>query len=78
MTDVESTYADFIASGRTGRRNALHNILGNSSDLDSRELSLKLTELEINKTSEGDEAGESQHSSRDQAVDSEESKPDSI
>uniref|UniRef100_A0A3B3RMX3 cAMP-dependent protein kinase inhibitor alpha n=1 Tax=Paramormyrops kingsleyae TaxID=1676925 RepID=A0A3B3RMX3_9TELE len=52
MTDVESTYADFIASGRTGRRNALHNILGNSSDLDSRELSLKLTELEINKASE--------------------------
>ncbi|XP_072567191.1 cAMP-dependent protein kinase inhibitor alpha-like [Paramormyrops kingsleyae] len=77
MTDVESTYADFIASGRTGRRNALHNILGNSSDLDSRELSLKLTELEINKASEGDEAEESQNSSRDQAVDSEECKPDS-
>ncbi|CAM4585180.1 unnamed protein product [Lepidochelys kempii] len=31
MTDVESTYADFIASGRTGRRNALHDILVSST-----------------------------------------------
>lgn len=27
MTDVETTYAHFIASGRTGRRNAIHDIL---------------------------------------------------
>ncbi|XP_075776601.1 cAMP-dependent protein kinase inhibitor alpha isoform X1 [Pelodiscus sinensis] len=68
MTDVESTYADFIASGRTGRRNALHDILVSSTSGNSSELSLKLSELDINKTeSEGDaqrnpteQAGETQ------------------
>ncbi|XP_075776602.1 cAMP-dependent protein kinase inhibitor alpha isoform X2 [Pelodiscus sinensis] len=50
MTDVESTYADFIASGRTGRRNALHDILVSSTSGNSSELSLKLSELDINKT----------------------------
>lgn len=54
MTDVESTYADFIASGRTGRRNALHDILVSSSSGNTSELALKLSELDINK-SEGDE-----------------------
>ncbi|XP_048363953.1 cAMP-dependent protein kinase inhibitor alpha isoform X1 [Sphaerodactylus townsendi] len=55
MTDVESTYADFIASGRTGRRNALHDILVSSTSGNSSELSLKLSELDINKTEgEGD------------------------
>ncbi|KAM8967825.1 cAMP-dependent protein kinase inhibitor alpha [Pelodytes ibericus] len=54
MTDVESTYADFIASGRTGRRNALHDILGASESGNSSELALKLSELDMNK-SEGDE-----------------------
>ncbi|KAG9468992.1 hypothetical protein GDO78_021453 [Eleutherodactylus coqui] len=54
MTDVESTYADFIASGRTGRRNALHDILVSTSSGNSSELALKLSELDINK-SEGDE-----------------------
>lgn len=54
MTDVESTYADFIASGRTGRRNALHDILVSSSSGNTSELALKLSELDINKT-EGDE-----------------------
>ncbi|CAM4503192.1 unnamed protein product [Caretta caretta] len=49
MTDVESTYADFIASGRTGRRNALHDILVSSTSGNSSELSLKLSELDINK-----------------------------
>ncbi|XP_066435142.1 cAMP-dependent protein kinase inhibitor alpha [Eleutherodactylus coqui] len=53
MTDVESTYADFIASGRTGRRNALHDILVSTSSGNSSELALKLSELDINK-SEGD------------------------
>lgn len=50
MTDVESTYADFIASGRTGRRNALHDILVSSASGNSSELSLKLSELDLNKT----------------------------
>ncbi|XP_063248210.1 cAMP-dependent protein kinase inhibitor alpha isoform X1 [Prinia subflava] len=55
MTDVESTYADFIASGRTGRRNALHDILVSSPGGNSSELALKLSELDINKTEgEGD------------------------
>ncbi|XP_058873234.1 cAMP-dependent protein kinase inhibitor alpha isoform X2 [Acipenser ruthenus] len=45
MTDVESTYADFIASGRTGRRNAMHDIRGAPSDLDP-DLSQKLSELD--------------------------------
>ncbi|KYO25940.1 cAMP-dependent protein kinase inhibitor alpha isoform B [Alligator mississippiensis] len=55
MTDVESTYADFIASGRTGRRNALHDILVSSTGGNSSELALKLAELDINKTEgEGD------------------------
>ncbi|NXQ53193.1 IPKA inhibitor, partial [Anthoscopus minutus] len=42
MTDVESTYADFIASGRTGRRNALHDILVSSPGGNSSELALFL------------------------------------
>ncbi|OXB61546.1 hypothetical protein ASZ78_010749, partial [Callipepla squamata] len=52
MTDVESTYADFIASGRTGRRNALHDILVSSPGGNSSELALKLSELDINKAVE--------------------------
>lgn len=49
MTDVETTYADFIASGRTGRRNAIHDILVSSSSGNSNELALKLAGLDINK-----------------------------
>ncbi|XP_068090939.1 cAMP-dependent protein kinase inhibitor alpha [Hyperolius riggenbachi] len=56
MTDVESTYADFIASGRTGRRNALHDILTTSSG-NTSDLALKLSELDINKP-EGDTENE--------------------
>ncbi|XP_029447367.1 cAMP-dependent protein kinase inhibitor alpha [Rhinatrema bivittatum] len=55
MTDVESTYADFIASGRTGRRNALHDILASSDSGNTSDLALKLSEIDINKDeSEGD------------------------
>lgn len=51
MTDVESSsYEDFIASGRTGRRNALHDILGSASNLESSELSETLSKLNISKT----------------------------
>lgn len=50
MTDVEATYEDFIASGRTGRRNAVHDILGESGGLDARGLSQTLSELNISKT----------------------------
>uniref|UniRef100_A0A671T785 cAMP-dependent protein kinase inhibitor alpha-like n=1 Tax=Sinocyclocheilus anshuiensis TaxID=1608454 RepID=A0A671T785_9TELE len=49
MTDVEVTYEDFIASGRTGRRNAVHDILGSSGGLDASGLSQTLSELNISK-----------------------------
>uniref|UniRef100_A0AAY4AAS3 cAMP-dependent protein kinase inhibitor alpha n=1 Tax=Denticeps clupeoides TaxID=299321 RepID=A0AAY4AAS3_9TELE len=45
MTDVESTYEDFIASGRTGRRNALHDILGPAGGLESSKLSKALVDI---------------------------------
>lgn len=63
MTDVEATYEDFIASGRTGRRNAVHDILGDSSGLDPGQLSQTLSELNINKADEGNDGEQSQGSS---------------
>ncbi|XP_061587241.1 cAMP-dependent protein kinase inhibitor alpha-like [Cololabis saira] len=66
MSDVEATYADFIASGRSGRRNALHDILQSPSDPDGRELSLtlSLSQLHINTGGgDGDDAEDSQSSS---------------
>ncbi|KAG8441913.1 hypothetical protein GDO86_010914 [Hymenochirus boettgeri] len=63
MTDVESTYADFIASGRTGRRNALHDILVSSTSGNTSDLALKLSELDINK-SEGDEKDQASQSDK--------------
>uniref|UniRef100_A0A3P9KAF6 cAMP-dependent protein kinase inhibitor alpha n=1 Tax=Oryzias latipes TaxID=8090 RepID=A0A3P9KAF6_ORYLA len=41
MSDVEAAYADFIASGRTGRRNALHDILQSPTDAEGGALILK-------------------------------------
>lgn len=52
MTDVEVTYEDFIASGRSGRRNAVHDILGTSGGLDASGLSQTLSELNISKAGE--------------------------
>ncbi|XP_033838667.1 cAMP-dependent protein kinase inhibitor alpha-like [Periophthalmus magnuspinnatus] len=63
MSDVEATYADFIASGRTGRRNAMHDILQSPTDPDGREmpLTLSLSQLHINAGGgEGDEAEDGQ------------------
>ncbi|XP_036378180.1 cAMP-dependent protein kinase inhibitor alpha isoform X1 [Megalops cyprinoides] len=65
MTDVESSYEDFIASGRTGRRNALHDIRGTPGDTEHSDLTQKLSELDINKSSEGDDAEKSQGPSTD-------------
>ncbi|KAA8587513.1 hypothetical protein FQN60_016375 [Etheostoma spectabile] len=50
MSDVEATYADFIASGRTGRRNAMHDILQSPTDPEGRglPLTLSLSQLHIN------------------------------
>uniref|UniRef100_UPI00398F4E58 cAMP-dependent protein kinase inhibitor alpha isoform X1 n=1 Tax=Pristiophorus japonicus TaxID=55135 RepID=UPI00398F4E58 len=61
MTDVETSYADFIASGRTGRRNALHDILGSPSGVNTSDLSLTFAELNIDKK-EGDAEKETQTS----------------
>ncbi|XP_026860247.1 cAMP-dependent protein kinase inhibitor alpha [Electrophorus electricus] len=55
MTDVEATYEDFIASGRTGRRNAVHDILGDSGELDASGLTQTLSDLCINKADEGND-----------------------
>ncbi|XP_007571733.1 cAMP-dependent protein kinase inhibitor alpha [Poecilia latipinna] len=65
MSDVESTYADFIASGRTGRRNALHDILQSPTDPDGRELplTLSLSQLHINAGGGDEEDAEDSHSS---------------
>ncbi|XP_026794061.1 cAMP-dependent protein kinase inhibitor alpha [Pangasianodon hypophthalmus] len=73
MTDVEATYEDFIASGRTGRRNAVHDILGETGGLDASGLSQTLSELNINKTDEGND-GEKSSSSSDSNPKPEESK----
>uniref|UniRef100_A0A3Q1JDM9 cAMP-dependent protein kinase inhibitor alpha n=1 Tax=Anabas testudineus TaxID=64144 RepID=A0A3Q1JDM9_ANATE len=65
MSDVEATYADFIASGRTGRRNALHDILQSPTDPEGRELplTLSLSQLHINAGGGGNGADDSQSSS---------------
>ncbi|KAM6918843.1 cAMP-dependent protein kinase inhibitor alpha-like [Xenentodon cancila] len=66
MSDVEATYADFIASGRSGRRNALHDILQSPTDPDGRDLplTLSLSQLHINQGGgDGDDAEDSQSSS---------------
>ncbi|XP_017571968.1 cAMP-dependent protein kinase inhibitor alpha [Pygocentrus nattereri] len=75
MTDVEATYEDFIASGRTGRRNAVHDILGDSGGLDTSQLSQTLSELNINKADEGN-VGEKSQGSSDSHPKPEESKGD--
>ncbi|XP_042188332.1 cAMP-dependent protein kinase inhibitor alpha [Callorhinchus milii] len=65
MTDVETSYADFIASGRTGRRNALHDILGTPSNVNTSDLTLKLAELNIDKkVGEGDAEKDTQTSTK--------------
>ncbi|CAM9705095.1 unnamed protein product [Lampetra planeri] len=47
MTDVEEAFAEFVASGRSGRRNALPDILGSPSGSTNPELPLQLSELSI-------------------------------
>uniref|UniRef100_A0A3B5KR69 cAMP-dependent protein kinase inhibitor alpha n=1 Tax=Takifugu rubripes TaxID=31033 RepID=A0A3B5KR69_TAKRU len=66
MTDVEATYEDFIASRRSGRRNAIHEIPavpGPTGSTGPTELSEGLAQLSINQSGEkaqrGDKEGES-------------------
>ena len=56
MAEVEATYADFIASGRTGRRNAMHDILQSPSDPQGGQLplSLSLSQLHIHTARRGE------------------------
>ncbi|XP_030613158.1 cAMP-dependent protein kinase inhibitor alpha [Archocentrus centrarchus] len=63
MTDVEATYEDFIASRRSGRRNAIHDIPESSGAPGTTDLSQSLAQLNINKSgAEGEDAEKSQDS----------------
>ncbi|XP_015244856.1 PREDICTED: cAMP-dependent protein kinase inhibitor alpha [Cyprinodon variegatus] len=58
MTDVEATYEDFIASRRSGRRNAIHEIAGSAGVQGAADLSQTLAQLNINKS--GDKEDETE------------------
>ncbi|CDQ84884.1 unnamed protein product [Oncorhynchus mykiss] len=59
MTDVEATYEDFIASRRTGRRNAVHDIPQSPEAQGPSNLSQDLAQLNINKSGEREDAEKS-------------------
>uniref|UniRef100_A0A8C1DQU8 Protein kinase (cAMP-dependent, catalytic) inhibitor beta n=1 Tax=Cyprinus carpio carpio TaxID=630221 RepID=A0A8C1DQU8_CYPCA len=50
MTDVEPVVSDFEATGRTGRRNALPDILGSTAGPGAADLPDKLAELSVGGT----------------------------
>lgn len=52
MTDVEATYEDFIASRRSGRRNAIHEIPAVAGGQGPAELSEGLAQLSVNLSGE--------------------------
>lgn len=54
MTDVEATYEDFIASRRSGRRNAIHEIQVEPGGQGPADLSQSLAQLNINKSGDGE------------------------
>lgn len=56
MTDVEAGVTDFAASGRSGRRNALPDILGSPAGTETSDLPQKLAELCVSQD-EGAEGG---------------------
>lgn len=74
MTDEEeAAYEDFVASRRTGRRNAIHNIPESPGAQGPSDLSQGLAQLNIIKSvDEGEDGKESQESS----IKGEESKED--
>ncbi|XP_073673182.1 cAMP-dependent protein kinase inhibitor beta [Garra rufa] len=61
MTDVEPVVTDFAATGRTGRRNALPDILGSTAGPGAGDLPDKLAELSVGDDDE--QGGESSSSS---------------
>ncbi|XP_051951972.1 cAMP-dependent protein kinase inhibitor beta-like [Xyrauchen texanus] len=60
MTDVEPVVSDFAATGRTGRRNALPDILGSTAGPGASDLPDKLAEVSV--TDDGEQEGESSSS----------------
>lgn len=50
MTDVETVVTDFAATGRTGRRNAMPDILGSNAGAEAADLSNKLADLAVGGT----------------------------
>ncbi|XP_035277838.1 cAMP-dependent protein kinase inhibitor beta isoform X2 [Anguilla rostrata] len=52
MTDVEPVVTDFAATGRTGRRNALPDILGSTAGAGTADLPDKLAQLSVSDDSE--------------------------
>lgn len=50
MTDVEPVVTDFAATGRTGRRNAMPDILGSNAGAGASEIQEKLAELSVSGT----------------------------
>ncbi|CAK6951879.1 cAMP-dependent protein kinase inhibitor alpha [Scomber scombrus] len=63
MTDVEATYEDFIASRRSGRRNAIHDLPAASGEQGPADLSQSLAQLNINKSGDEGEDTEKNKSS---------------
>lgn len=50
MTDVETVVTDFAATGRTGRRNAMPDILGSNAGPEAADLPNKLADLTVGGT----------------------------
>ncbi|XP_077145574.1 cAMP-dependent protein kinase inhibitor beta-like [Ranitomeya variabilis] len=57
MTDVEPVVTDFAASGRSGRRNALPDILGSPAGGETSDLPQKLAELCVSQDEGAEEGG---------------------
>ncbi|KAG7262720.1 hypothetical protein CRUP_032288 [Coryphaenoides rupestris] len=72
MTDVEPVVTDFASTGRTGRRNAIPDLLGSSNgSASSAELSNKLAELSVvgaDVFQDADGAGKGSSSSQTQST----------
>ncbi|KAF6722863.1 cAMP-dependent protein kinase inhibitor alpha [Oryzias melastigma] len=69
MTDAEESFEDFIASRRSGRRNAVHEIPTAETLQGSTDLSQRLVQLSISKSEE--EEGESESNQDSTAKDEE-------
>ncbi|XP_046891816.1 cAMP-dependent protein kinase inhibitor beta [Hypomesus transpacificus] len=59
MTDVEPVVTDFASTSRTGRRNALPDILGSNAAAATADLPDKLAELSVADDAEGGGEGPS-------------------